>query len=164
MFTLSRRPNPKTHSRVKVNHSDRRTGSNQTRSFEFTDVLLPVFQKNSQSESHIWHGANLLSKKAVVKPLIKRPNTDPEVLANYRLPVSGKLPYLSKILERAVADQMQANLDTDGLHVKFQSAYRRRHSTETALLRILNDLLVMTDGGNNAVLVLLDLTAAFGHS
>ena len=78
------------------------------------------------------------------------PNLDPEVLGNYR-PVSN-LPYLSKILERAVADQMQANLDTDGLHVKFQSAYRRGHSTETALLRILNDLLVMIDGGNNAFL------------
>ena len=73
----------------------------------------------------------------------------------------SNLPYLSKILERAVADQLQAHLDTNGLHVKFQSAYRRGHSTETALLRILNDLLVMIDGGNNAVLVLLDLSAAF---
>ena len=87
------------------------------------------------------------------------PNLDPEVLGNYR-PVSN-LPYLSKILERAVADQLQAHLDTNGLHVKFQSAYIRGHSTETALLRILNDLLVIIDGGNNAVLVLLDLSAAF---
>ena len=94
-------------------------------------------------------------KKAVVKPLIKKPNLDPEILDNYR-PVSN-LPYLSKILERAVADQLQAHLDTNGLHVKFQSAYRRGHSTETTLHRILNDLLVMIDGGNNAVLVLLDL-------
>ena len=46
------------------------------------------------------------------------PNLDPEVLGNYR-PVSN-LPYLSKILERAVADQLQAHLDTKGLHVKFQ--------------------------------------------
>ena len=46
-------------------------------------------------------------------------------------------------------------------YVKFQSAYRRGHSTETALLRILNDLVVMSDGGNNALLVLLDLSAAF---
>ena len=98
-------------------------------------------------------------KKAVVKPLIKKPNLDPEVLGNYR-PVSN-LPYLSKILERAVADQLQAHLDTNSLHVKFQSAYRRGHNTETALLRILNDLLVMIDGGNNGVLVLLDLSAAF---
>ena len=73
----------------------------------------------------------------------------------------SNLPYLSKILERAVADQLQAHLDTNGLHVKFQSAYRRGHSTETALLRILNDLLVMIDGGNNAVLVLLDQSTAF---
>ena len=98
-------------------------------------------------------------KKAVVNPLIKKPKLDPEVLGNYH-PVSN-LPYLCKILERAVADQLQAHLDTNGLHVKFQSAYRRGHSTETALLRILNDLLVMIDGGNNAILVLLDLSAAF---
>ena len=95
----------------------------------------------------------------MVKPLIKKPNLDPEVLGNYR-PVSN-LPYLSKILERAVAHQLQAHLDTNGLHVTFQSAYRRGHSTETALLRILNDLLVMIGGGNNALLVLLDLSAAF---
>ena len=97
-------------------------------------------------------------KKAVVKPLIKKPNLDPEVLGNYR-PVSN-LPYLSKILERAVVDQLQAHLDTNGLHVKFQSAYRRGHSTETAVLRILNDLVVMINGGNNDLLVLLDLSAA----
>ena len=125
---------------------------------EFTDVLLPVFQKivNLSLTSGT---VPIAFKNAVVKPLIKKPNLDPEVLGNYR-PVSN-LPYLSKILERAVADQLQGHLDTNGLHVKFQSAYRRGHSTETALLRILNDLLVMTDGGNNAVLVLLDLSAAF---
>ena len=125
---------------------------------EFTDVLLPVFQKivNLSLTSGT---VPIAFKKAVVKPLIKKPNLDPEVLGNYR-PVSN-LPYLSKILERAVADQLQAHLDTNGLHVKFQSAYRRGHSTETALLRILNDLLVMIDGGNNAIRVLLDLSAAF---
>ena len=96
-------------------------------------------------------------KKQWLNHGLKKPNLDPEVLGNYR-PVSN-LPYLSKILERAVADQLQAHLDTNGLHVKFQSAYRRGHITETALLRIL--LLVMIDGGNNAVLVLLDLSAAF---
>ena len=98
-------------------------------------------------------------KKAVVKPLIKRSNLDPEVLSNYR-PVSN-LPYLSKILERAVADQLQTHLDVNNLHVKFQLAYRRVHSTETALLRILNDLLAVIDEGHTALLVLLDLSAAF---
>ena len=89
------------------------------------------------------------------RPLIKKAHLDPEDLGHYR-PVSN-LPYLSKILERAVADQLQVHLNANNLHVKFQLAYRRGHSTETALLRILKDLLAMVDGGENARLVLLDL-------
>ena len=68
---------------------------------------------------------------------------------------------MSKLLERAVADQLMAHLELNNLQVKLQSAYRRAHSTETALLRILNDLLRMLGKGNNAILVLLDLSAAF---
>ena len=121
-----------------------------------SNVLLPVFQKiiNVSLESGT---VPRVFKKAVVKPLIKKSNLDPEVL--YR-PVSN-LPYLSKILERAVADQLQTHLDVNNLHVKFQLAYRRVHSTETALLRILNDLLAVIDEGHTALLVLLDLSAAF---
>ena len=126
---------------------------------KFTDVLLPVFQKivSLRLTSGI---VSRGFKKAVVKPLIKKEkDLDPEVLRNFR-PVSN-IPYLSKILERAVADQLQAHLNINGLHVKFQSSYRIGQGTETAPLRILNDLLVMLDGGNNAVLVLLGLSAAF---
>ena len=43
----------------------------------------------------------------------------------------------------------------------FQSAYRAHHSTETALLRILNDLLLAVDCDEVALVVLLDLSAAF---
>ena len=86
-------------------------------------------------------------RKAVVKPLIKRPNHDPEILSNYR-PVSN-LPYLSKILEKAVSDQSQTHVDANNLHVKFHLAYRRGHSTQTAPLRIANDLLAMIDGWIN---------------
>ncbi|PIK43405.1 putative RNA-directed DNA polymerase from mobile element jockey-like [Apostichopus japonicus] len=47
------------------------------------------------------------------------------------------------------------------LYSKFQSAYRRNHSTETALLRVRNDILVSMDNHKECILVLLDLTAAF---
>jgi len=125
---------------------------------EFSDVLVPVIQKivNLSLTTSI---VPTLFKEAVVKPLIKKHNLDPEVLSNYR-PVSNLL-YLSKILERVVADQLKAYLDVNELQVKCQSAYRNGHSTETTLLRVLNDLLSMIDGGDAALLVLLDLSVAF---
>ena len=43
---------------------------------------------------------------------------------------------------------------------KFQSGFRRNHSTETALLKILNDTRCNLDNHKLTVLVLLDLTAA----
>ena len=42
-----------------------------------------------------------------------------------------------------------------------QSAYRKHHSTETALLRAMNDVLRTVDCRKNVVLVMLDLSASF---
>ena len=44
---------------------------------------------------------------------------------------------------------------------KYQSAYKPCHSTETALLRIKNDVLQIIDGGHGCFFALLDLSAAF---
>ena len=44
---------------------------------------------------------------------------------------------------------------------KFQSVYKVHHSTETALLRVYNDVMFNIDRGNGTLLVLLDLSAAF---
>ena len=84
---------------------------------------------------------------------------DASRLKSYR-PVSN-LPFLSKLLERAVHSQLQAFLDANSAMPAHQSAYRKHHSTETALINIFDDLLKATDSGQMSALCLLDLTAAF---
>jgi hypothetical protein len=98
-------------------------------------------------------------KTAIVKPLLKKANLDQNVLKNYR-PVSN-LPFVSKILEKVVLKQLLIHLQANNLCNTFQSAYRTGHSTETVLLRIVNDPLAAVDNDDVAMLLLLDLSAAF---
>ena len=64
-------------------------------------------------------------------------------------------------MERAVCMQLMAYLTSNSLLPSRQSAYRRHHSVETALVRVYNDLLQSLDKQQEAVLILLDMTAAF---
>jgi hypothetical protein len=78
---------------------------------------------------------------------------------SYR-PISN-LSVLSKLLERLVAQQLLDHLNAWKHLPELQSAYQAGHSTETAVLRVLSDILGALDRGDLAVLVLLDLSAAF---
>ena len=99
-------------------------------------------------------------KSALVTPLLKKPTLDHNSLKNYR-PVSN-LAFLSKILEKIVLDQLISHLETNKLSYILQSAYRAQlHSTETALHKVMNDILTDCDSGNVSLLNLLDLSAAF---
>ena len=93
------------------------------------------------------------------RPLLKRPSLDADLLKNYR-PVSN-LPFVSKVLERVVASRLKAHMDINGLHDPFQLAYKAAHGTETALLKVQNDILRTVGTGRVAVLMLLDLSTAF---
>ncbi|XP_070556630.1 uncharacterized protein [Ptychodera flava] len=98
-------------------------------------------------------------KSAIIRPLLKNPDLDPNSLRNYR-PVSN-LPFLSKLLERVVASQLNIHLANHSLLTKFQSAYRAHHSTETALLRVHNDIMLALNEKKDVLLIMLDLSAAF---
>lgn len=98
-------------------------------------------------------------KDAYVTPRLKKPTLPPCELSSYR-PISN-LSFLSKLLERVVSIQLTEFLSSAGLLPVHQSAYRKHHSTETALLKVVTDLTEAIDAGNHALLGLLDLSAAF---
>ena len=69
----------------------------------------------------------------------------------------------SKLLESLVSKQLVTYLKDNSLLPDRQSAYLAHHSiyTQTAVLKVLTDILLALDTGNLAVLTLLDLSAAF---
>jgi len=78
---------------------------------------------------------------------------------SYR-PISN-LSVVSKLLERIVTCQLMAYLSTANLLPTLQSVFRSDHSTETAVLQVMLELLQVVDRGEVGALNLLDLTAAF---
>ena len=98
-------------------------------------------------------------KDSLVIPLLKKPSLDCNNLKNYR-PVSN-LSFISKVLERIVYYQFLNHITANKLIDKFQSAYKPGHRNETALIRVVNDMLNAIDNGNLSLLTLLDLSAAF---
>ena len=108
------------------------------------NVLLPVITNMVNASLSTGHFPDNW-KEAIINPLFKKGTID-FAYKNLR-PVSN-LQFVSKITERA------ANYTP-------MSAYRKSHSTETALVKIVNDILLDMNRQHVSLLVLLDLSAAF---
>ena len=93
------------------------------------------------------------TKSAYLTPLIKGSSLDINNLKNYR-PVSN-LCFVGKIIEKVVLKRLNEHLNKNNLNIDHQSAYKNGFSTETLLIRVVNDLLKAT------VVMILDLSAAF---
>ena len=122
-----------------------------------TDVLTHVITKlinSSLQEGRVpdcW-------KVALVIPLFKKIGLE-LTFKNFR-PVSN-LPFIAKSTERAVISQLLKHCTAYAPLPDNQSSYRQGHSTETALLKVQNDILMNMDRQEVTLLVLLDLSAAF---
>ena len=96
-------------------------------------------------------------KIAKLKPLYKKEaKTKPK---NYR-PIS-LLPLLSKIIERIIHNQTQEFLDKNNILYKYQSGFRKHHSTDTCLSYLTDKVKIGFEEGLLTVMVLIDLQKAF---
>ena len=95
----------------------------------------------------------------MISPIIKKPSLNRNELKNYR-PVSN-VSFISKLIEKVVTQQITNHINDCNLSEVYQSAYKACTSTETALLKVKNDVLNAIDRQEVVFLVLLDLSAAF---
>ena len=91
-------------------------------------------------------------KEAFVIPLLKKCGL--EFAYNNLRPISN-LSYISKLVETAVAD-----LENNNLYSDLQSSYRKYYGTETALLKVRNDILLNMNQQRVTLLITVDLSAA----
>ena len=96
-------------------------------------------------------------KKAVITPIPKV--SIPLSPSDFR-PIS-LLPALSKIIEKLANIQIVAYLIEHNFLDPYQSAYRKNHSTQTALLKLCEDIYDIIDDSEITLLVLLDFSKAF---
>ena len=98
-------------------------------------------------------------KEATIVPLLKKSGLDPEILKNYR-PVSD-IVLISKLIETVVLDRFKTHVSAHNLQCNLQHGYKPFHSTETLVLKVVDDILVGFDSNSGTVLILIDLSAAF---
>ena len=89
---------------------------------------------------------------------MKKPGLD-LLYKNYR-PVSN-LQYVSKLTEKVVFNQVYDHMVSNAIFPALQSSYRQFRSTETALIKVMNDILLKINSQYVTMLILSGLSAAF---
>ena len=127
---------------------------------KFIKIILPYILR---SLTHIINHCFTTSvfpsqwKTATVLPIAKR--NHPSLLEDFR-PISI-LPVLSKVIESLMSDQISQHLNDNKILNPFQSGFRKGHSCNTAMLKIVDDIRHSFDLNWVTLLCLLDFTKAF---
>ena len=82
-------------------------------------------------------------KQVQVNPLLKKSTLPKENLNSYR-PIYN-LSFISKVLEKVVASRLRFHIESNCMSKVLQLAYKQFHSTETALLKVHNDVTLNMD-------------------
>ena len=81
------------------------------------------------------------------------------MLKNYGLVTN--LTFISKVIENVISGRLNEHLTNNSMVDPLQSAYRDKQSTETALIKVQNDILSALDAGSSAIFLMFELSAAF---
>ena len=68
---------------------------------------------------------------------------------------------LSKVLEKLVSEPLKGLFDANGLLSHHQSRFRKQHSTITAAIKVVNDIIEALDGRKYCAALFIDLSKAF---
>ena len=98
-------------------------------------------------------------KTAIVHPLLKKKLGLELIPSNFR-PVLN-LPFLSKVREKCALTQLEDHCQKNTPILDYQSAYREYYTCETALAKLVNDLLCFMEEGCITSFIAIDLSAAF---
>lgn len=96
-------------------------------------------------------------KSALVIPINKKPT--PEVYKDYR--AINLLCVVGKIFDKLIFKQMNNYVSSNNLLTNFQSGYRKFFNTQTALIKVTDDIRSAMDRRELTVLVLIDFKRAF---
>ena len=103
---------------------------------------------------------DIIKSQLITNPnLLKKPSLSKDDMKNYRQVTN--LNFISQMIKKIISNRIRSHLDKNNLSNPNQSAYNPTPSTETALLKIHNDICMNMDSDKTTALVLLDLSAAF---
>ena len=132
------------------------------------DNLPARFVKDSAQiiTSPITHIVNLSITLGIVPDELKMARVVPLYKKNSALDVSNYRPVsilsiISKVVEKAVYEQLEQYLNSKNLLYNLQSGFRRGYSTESCLIYLTDYIKSQLDQSNYTGLVMLDLQKAF---
>ena len=126
-------------------------------------LVTPILKKRCLGHNHSKNHqsvSNLCLIAKILKRLVLSQDSSYLNHSNNHRSVSN-LCLIDKILQRLVLSQVSSYLNSHNLYSTFQSAYCPGHSTETALLTVVDDLFLSLNNGKMSVLALLDFSSAF---
>ena len=92
------------------------------------------------------------------KPLIKKVSLGTQD-SKYQL--VSNLCFISKVVEKVILDRINQHYQEHNLVPEYQSAYRKKHSFETSLVKLVNNTLWNMENQLITAIVILDISTVY---